>query len=322
MKRILIALVLASGLPLWGAIQYAGGTNVNATFATTGVRQDLCNAIQDNLTTAGWTVDSGSHTSTIVMHTASTPTANNNVFMRLVDPGANASCQINIQNAAAAAGLTSQNFWLNSAAGLTYRMIANKYQAFIFQPGSANAQRGFLGVGTLYVPTFAQASQTGVLGWMMGQGSSVTDTATNWFQFRTNLAPGQCQGGNNSRMSVIAANTLLDYSCGNQNLTGAMQIPTVVTANISSSTNLVTTATQWVDTSYLLSDPLIAFSTSATTNPALVRGQLWDATVMSAGVLSIDQTATFNSHNWWTVTNTNAGAANTITAGQLLVVVP
>jgi len=303
---------------MWGAIQYAGGTNVSTTFATTGTRQDLCNAIQDALTTAGWTVDSGSHTAAIVMHTASTPTANNNLFMKLVDPGANASCQLNIQNAASGASLTSQLFWLNSTVGLTYRIIANKYQAFIFQPGAANPQRGFIGVGTLYVPTFAQASQTGVLGWMQGIGSTVTDTATNYFTFRWNLAPGQCQGGNNSRTSLIAAATLIDAACANANQIGHAQIPAITTANFSSALNAV----QWVDTSFVLSDALFAASTSSVANVALIRGQLWDAVVMSAGQFSIDQTATFNSHNWWTVTNTNSGSAASTSSGQLLIVVP
>src|SRR6266478_373638 len=58
------------------AIQYAGGTNKNVQCtATAGTKQELSDCIEDNLVLAGWTVISGSHSTTVLLESAITPTA-------------------------------------------------------------------------------------------------------------------------------------------------------------------------------------------------------------------------------------------------------
>src|SRR2546428_688740 len=79
MKRLTllsVIAVMALSQTCPAAIQYAGGTNVSAQCtATAGTKQELSDCIEDNLVTAGWSVISGSHTTSVLLQSASTPTA-------------------------------------------------------------------------------------------------------------------------------------------------------------------------------------------------------------------------------------------------------
>jgi hypothetical protein len=63
-------------------------------------------------------------------------------------------------------------------------------------------------------------------------------------------------------------------------------------------------------------EPLIAWPTSSTGNEPLIRGQLWDAAVVLDTFVG-DTTTTFDSKNWWAVTDNDTGDKAT-----LFVVVP
>ena len=83
------------------SVQYAGGTNVNTTFTcTVGTRREIVDGLVAALTTAGWSMVSGGGTGTVVMRSATTPTASNVIDVRIHDPGSGNCAQIRMQNAA------------------------------------------------------------------------------------------------------------------------------------------------------------------------------------------------------------------------------
>lgn len=148
--------LLARGLH--ASIQYPGGTIVNTTYATDGSRQNLASAVEDALNTAGWTTISGHHTATIVVRSASTPTASNSIDVKITDPGSGTCTQVKMQNAAATK--VSQAYFLNPTSGKTYKLVGNKYQMTIWTAGTTPS-REFLMFGTLYIPSFLNSVITG-----------------------------------------------------------------------------------------------------------------------------------------------------------------
>ena len=58
-------------------------------------------------------------------------------------------------------------------------------------------------------------------------------------------------------------------------------------------------------------EPLVGWATSAVANEALLRGQLWGAVVIE-DTFTGDATTTFDSHNWWNVTDNNTGAKQSL----------
>jgi hypothetical protein len=116
------------------AIQYAGGTNINTTFAA-GTRTQLVDNLKAELVNAGWSVASGS-SGDWKLDSATTP-AGHNCRVRLLDPGSGNCAQVRIMNQGET--LTpGQSVWLLPGSGKTYRVLANKYQFHTFVPASAN----------------------------------------------------------------------------------------------------------------------------------------------------------------------------------------
>jgi hypothetical protein len=75
------------------AIQYAGGTNVNTTYAA-GTRTQLVDNLKAELVNAGWSVASGS-SGDWKLDSATTP-AGHNCRVRLWDPGSGNCAQVRI----------------------------------------------------------------------------------------------------------------------------------------------------------------------------------------------------------------------------------
>ena len=110
------------------SIQYAGGTNVDSTLASDGTQATLINWIEDQMNTAGWTTISGHHSATIVLASATTPNSNS-IRVRLKTTG-NACATVELLNAAAT--LISQTYFLLPTNAITYQIMADKYQVFIW----------------------------------------------------------------------------------------------------------------------------------------------------------------------------------------------
>lgn len=368
------------------SIQYAGGTNVNATF-TGAVKNDILANVEAQLITAGWSLvqgnvpttvtvtiaspavvswtahglvngtrivfsttgalptgitagtvyfvisagltanafefsttlngsavntsgsQSGTHTCApeILMQSATTPQSVA-TRVRFRDVGSTAVCisfSIENSNSTLAGGNSVSNgSYLLPAAAKTFRIIANKYQCFIFSPITTPV-RSFVAFGVPYLPSFLSGVIT-ECGWMTNNAASDTD-GTLRVGFRTRM---QTEPGIVSVQGIVNSN-LLDIAAQNAQ-TGRTYIVWSSFATASGSQ----TGVHWHDTSALMTEPLIAWATSSGTGEALIRGQLWDA-VLIADTFAGDSTSTFDSHNWWAITDNN-----TTDKVTLFVVVP
>ena len=314
MRRKLLALSLL--VPsLWAGIQYAGGTNVNTTFTTTvGTRQEIVTGIQTALTTAGWTVVSGGGTGNVVMRSATTPTANNSIDVRLYDPGAGNCAQVFLRNAAGTQESSAK--FLLPAALKVFRVIANRYQGFVFTAGTS-AAREFVAFGVPYIPSFLHGVITADFGWVMGNGISDTSAGVG-ASFRTVLGAQSTGGVESSCYAGLLNANLLNPTCSGANTqTGAVRISAALyNHTVQANTN----AYRWHDDSLNASEALVGWGLTVVGDESKIRGQLWDAIVVSDS-FAADSTITLDAHSWFAITNSNAGS--TVTArGTLFLMIP
>lgn len=315
MKTVRItALGIISAVHLWPAIQYAGGTNVNTTFTTTtGTKQEIVDGLAAALTTAGWTTVSGGGTADVVMQTATTPQGLA-ARLRIFAPGSGNCTQLFGQNANGSIVATLPIYLLPTA-GRTFRVIANRYQFFVFTEGTP-AAREFAAGGVPYVPSFVAITEAF---WLQGNAESDTDTTVRG-SFRTALTVDyvasterigttfQLVNGNSwSQAGAFGGGTQPGY----QSLVSpSAQDYTITTAGY-----------QWFDGSAFISEPLIAWGITDHDQPSRVMGQLWDAVIVSDS-FSGDSSITFDSRTWYAITNSNTGGNGIQGRGTLFVMVP
>jgi hypothetical protein len=201
---------------------------------------------------------------------------------------------------------------INPGSGSTvYRIIANKYQGFVFQ-ATASPSRGFVGFGTPYLPTFLQGVIT-ECGWMDGNMQNDTDTTIRP-SMRTTMSMNGIASNFMGNFQCFANTTLIDMTgqAGNANYAaGGPVLQTATQASYgfaSSQAGLL-----WHDSSAWMFEPLIAWGNAlafinsgppAFTTQLLIRGQLWDS-VMINNIFTGDTTTTFDAHNWWAITDSN-----------------
>lgn len=282
------------------SIQYPGGTIVNTTFIG-ATKQDIVSNLETQLTLAGWSVVSGAGTTDVLLQSGSTPTANNFILVRLRSTILTNCCCVNMQNAAA--DRVSPNFFLFPGAAKTYRIAANQYQWFCFT-GGTSAAREYVGTGVLYIPSFLHGVIVGELGWISGNGESDT-TVTVRASFRTLL---ECAGitGSVSQHYCGLVNGSLVQGGGITGGPGSMRLVTQQGALVQSVNGY-----RWHDDSIQLVDPLIAWGlTSATTDEAKIRGQLWGAMIATDAFAGDTILTAVDGHDWLAVTNSNVGSAN------------
>ena len=258
--------------------------------------------------TAGGTViaftgsQSGTQTmvSTVRMDSAATPWG---VKTRVkMQDNAGACLTFSLENSISTlvGGSSSSNNGCFLLPGATaFRILANQYQCFVFTPITTGA-RQYVAFGTLYLPTFLQGVLT-ECGWMECNSAADNDT-TPRTSFRTILSStGQ------RNLQCIANGSLLEVANaggnnGNLFIAPARGVPGDATGQ---------TGLHWHDSSALMLEPLVGWATSAVANEALLRGQLWGAVVIE-DTFTGDATTTFDSHNWWNVTDNNTGAKQSL----------
>ena len=279
-------------------IRYAGGTNVNHLFTNDTTQQTLISTIEDCLNTAGWTTISGHHSATIVLQSATTPTANNSICVRLKTT-ANNCATVEILNAAAS--LIGQIHFLfpTNAAANQFRVIANQYQACVSVPGLTTA-RGFVFFGVPWIPPFLVGVLNGDYGWIMG--NSRDDTGTASASFRTIIASATAP-----RTSVIMNAVLLNLTA-NDNAAGLRLMG-------HNGSYAYGDQKYWHDgVTQFATDPLLLFGITSGSDTCRIRGQLWDAILLSDAWV-IDTAITFDSKSWLAITGGNSG-------GTLAVLIP
>lgn len=282
------------------ALQYSGGTIVHTTFTcTTGTRQEIVTGLQTALTSAGWTVTSGGGTGDVIMTSATTPQGLS-MSVRLHDPGSGSLARVYARNAAGSIVATS-HIPLLTAAGKVYRVNACQYQCFIYTEGST-AAREFGAWGVLYIPSFLTSAITSCI-W----SCSNTDTESNTTvrpSFRTTL------GGLNTSGNEQQPYTFTSLNGNNVNLTGFNTYSRGM-IRLVAPTGAIGVKPEdgyrWHDDSLQANEPLVAFGLSATTDEAKIRGQLWNACLLSQGYAP-ETTITLDGHNWTALTASNDGS--------------
>ncbi len=315
------------------ATTYNGGTEYNNSFVSGGSgtdKQSVINGIETALNAAGWITVSGHASTPCVMQSQMSPDPQNLRTQIKMTVGTNTAL-ISIQNVAGTKVGTNSSTGsaTNGCAPLipgtskTFRVIANKYQAFIFVPGSNN-NREFAAFGVPWIPTFLRAGQSNVIYeaiWL--NGNSLADpTATVAGSLRGQL--GTYDGANIGVEQMICNGNIWEFGNGGTDSTniGHMNLITMMQGTM---VNKATASWyRWHDQSAFMTDPLIAWGLTAKTDEALCRGQLWEAFI-STEQYTVDSTITsLDSHNWWCVTNNNGGSATGIgyDRGSLFLVAP
>ena len=306
MKRIVFLLMFT--LPIFAAIQYSGGTVVNTTFSNSSspTRLEIVTGLVTALNTAGWTTISG--TTDVILASATTPTAANKISVEVLDPGSGNCAQVKIRNTTGL--LISQAFYLLPGALKTWVVIANQYNFAIFTAGNS-APREFVMAGTLYIPTFLNGLIVGDLGWIQGNAASDGDTNTRG-SFKIALGC-PCNENYNGHWSAILNNSLLDYDQSAQD--GEMVLATTL------GTAYKAIGQQWHDGTYLVSDPLLAFGIASSSDIALIRGQIHNAIVLSAGPFAQGSSLIIDTHTWYVLTAVNSGLQGNCQVGQVLLAI-
>lgn len=303
--KVILLIALLSVLPLFGGIQYAGGTNVNTTIAA-DTRTLIVDNLKAQLVIAGWTVTSGASQDWLLT-SATTPTANNSIQVRLYDSGSGNCAQIFLRNAAGSK--ISRAYYLLPAASKVFKVLANKYQFFVYTAGSS-AAREFVAAGVPYIPAFLQGVITGDFGWIWSNSNGDAD-ATARASPRTQLDGNN--GGSNNASGIVNSN-LYDGS-GSQAASIRFVFPH------SALVQNETAGYRWHDSSLIVSEPLISWGLVNTTDEALIRGQLWDAIIINDSFAG-DTSITLDSKTWTAVTGSNSGSGGVSAKGTLFVYAP
>ena len=298
-------------------IQYAGGTNVNNTFANSGsaTRREIVDGLVTELATAGWTTISGAGTGDVIMESATTPQSLK-MRVRILDPGSGTCAQIKIRNASGSLVQTT-SLHLRPENSKTWRVIANRYQCFIFVPGST-AARNFAGFGVPYLPANVSSLLYECI-WGWGSANSDGDS-TSRPHFRTHL--GATANFSTASMCFITNGAMWENPDSTNKSYTEIGLPQLIypqSANLNQAGSA--TGYRWHGDKAPMFEPYIGWGQTSSIDEGKVRGQLWDS-VISLEQYAMDATATFDTRNWWNLTDVNAGVSIVSGRGSLWVVAP
>lgn len=289
------------------AIQYSGGTNINTTFTnTTGTRREIVDGLVAALTSAGWSTFSGGGTGDVKMKTAITPQGNQ-IMLRIYDPGSGNCARLQLFTADNIRS-QSDNVYLFPATGKVWRVIACKYQFFIFVTGSA-AARDFAMASAIYIPPFLNTLVT-TAGFLTGQSKSDTDTTSTGSFARTMMTAFHSSYGWQMNGAYLTNGHLFE----NANLTNGWAAGLVNMA-VPFQTNVYgtgySTPYRWYDNSWRADDPLVAWGSTSVFDEPMIRGQLWDSVVINES-LAGDSTISFDSRTFWNITFSNPSTKHSL----------
>lgn len=303
------------------ATTYHGGTNVAYNFVG-ATKQQIINGIETAMLSAGWITVSGSNTTNLLMQSSLTPDPQNlRIRARIKDNGNN--CAVisieNVPGSKVGANGTGNGIQLLPLTARGWRVIANKYQVFIVSPGTLE-NRTYGAFGVPYLPSFL-CGKIWEAAWLQGNANSDTDVTSAGFYgcrlcYRVTLNVDYNYTFNGPTQTQNLCN---GYFWENQLVsTSANQY----TISMFSSYNGVNAAAHryWHDGSAILSDPLIGWGTTNTTEGTL-KGQLWDAFISSDTYVMDTILSNIDSRNWQVITHNNVGINSPI-RGSLVVVVP
>lgn len=288
------------------AIQYVTGRYDSGFSIVPGAstpKQDLINAIETALLAAGWSTVSGHNTTNLLMLSATTPQG---LAGRLrVKDNAGTCVTLSIENAnstLAGGNSTTNGCYLNpGSASKTYRVIANKYQFFIFTARVTPA-REFVAGGVIFVPPALSGVITAGM-WIHGNNNADANTTLH-ATFRTRLASSS-SGIDVTNMQTLTNATLWDWanSTDSTNAFGGHKLPVP-----SLSENQGVACYRWHDGAADIVDAVISWGLAGKTDEGQKRGQLWDAFI-STESYQADSSVSYDGHTWLAITDNNNGTS-------------
>lgn len=299
---------------------YTGGANVSSTFVTSS-RQNVVDGIEDALNAAGWITISGHHSANTLVQSSMSPDSQNlRMRIRLKDNGATNCAVASIENVSgtkAGGNSTTAGLQFLFGSSKTWRIIANKYQAFVFVP-TTTASREFAAWGIPMLPTWLDGGVVYEAIWAHGNAVSDTDGTVRG-SFRTGLGTRDSNACGNCQM--ITNNNLVEV--GNASTTDNIGLPTLVVMvpGTQLSKAALSTHYRWHGSSAYMTDPIISWGLTATTDEGMGRGQLWDAFVSMEQFTIDTAVSALDSHDWWGITNDNVGTASSASRGTLFIAV-
>jgi hypothetical protein len=214
---------------------------------------------------------------------------------------------------------TTNGCHLLATAGRTYQIICSRYQFAIFVPATFGTARTFAAGGVLYIPS--PNSVPANAGWLIGDSysDSLTTLGACW---RAQL--GQPTGGTGNQQLMYGAN-LWEVVNTNADPGTVMQLVAVSVAQASVIGGITLSSQpslyRWASGDIITSDPLVSWSLTGVTDEPMIRGQLWDALIIQDSIAG-DATFSFDSHNWFNLTNSNTGTRGTSPRGSFALVIP
>ena len=293
-------------------LQYStSGTN---SYSFTGdTKSTLISGIEVGLLASSWTEISRTAGVDITFQSVATPQSNQ-IQVRVWDDGTSNCVRVRLSNVAGTL-VQSGSCFLFPAASKVWRIVSSGYQFACWVPTSTSA-RDFVICSALYIPGFLNsgAPPLTTAAIVMGNANSDIDATTRG-SFRTCLSGRDVTGGLCNGFGILNGASV-EWAGGSTPYCG-----TPAVALLQSSETLFTTGNLWHDGSCAVPEPLIAWGSPAISNPAMIRGQLWDA-MIATDSFPMDETTVFDGHNWVNLTNNNAGTDGQQMAGSLWVVTP
>ena len=283
------------------SIQYAGGTLINSTSSIVD-KASLFSAIDSALTGAGWTITTTSSSTDKIYRCVATPQGNQ-IKVRVWDGGANC-IRLRMMNTAQTIS-QSDSCYLFPSSSATYRIIANQYQFVIFVPGSISS-RNFVLASAIYIPPHLVTFGLSTAAFILGDGSSDTDTSNTTGSFRTSLnSRGRASFSPSQGWSILNS-TAVEYNGLSVDSSAHPGLPALVC--FQSTAIHAVSGFRWHDDSAMIVEPLIGWGAPTVDSECKLRGQLWDSIVSTESYPS-DATTLIDSHTFYSLTDNNDGTA-------------
>lgn len=298
------------------SIIYSGGTLINSTTVqSTGTRAELADWINGRLVAAGWS--SVTNSASDYTLTSATTTQGLAIKVRVYDPGSGNCARLKFTDGTGAKVQTADLFLLPAAAK-TWRFVGSKYQFFVMT-APVTAAREFACGGVLYVPTFFSSVTAAC--WCHGNAISDTDAVANRLGFRVALTTDTANTTVSPTTWCCWNASAWENTATSANSTAGM--PRLVSQQGAGSGTGNTNFYRYADGTFRAYESEIGWGLTAVTDEGQVRGQLWDALIVSDSIAG-DTTLSYDGHTFIAITHSNAGtssASNLAARGTLLIAV-
>lgn len=286
-------------------IQYSG--NVRKITGISGsTRQNLINAVVDQLEVCGWTVTSGEGTATVVLRSGTTP-AGFKMKIKLHSNCNAAMAAFAIMNDAETRTSTADGYGglLRWGTGYQYFMIASPYQVFISTLGLGAQEHVAWGVP--YTPSWVTAVTTNVI-WLASP-NAIDSSTTIWPCWRTDGSLASI--GNHA---FIVDDVMMESRNDSNRYSGNLHHFFPMSSDLDR-----VPLKGWHGGQMTAWDPLISAScTGSRVSEGRLIGQHWDAFITNGDQVAIDTTFRFDSHDYHCMTIPTPGSNVYEPPGQLM----